>query len=395
MRRFIVCLLFGALLGIVFSLSFAQQNQITQKSDPEIEVLKRQILALKSQLQTVENVKKMELAAKLAEAQAKLAEANIKLINAEFGKFERDLRDSNDGWLMRWNAFFLGVLAVIGVVLWFWVKSLIADKVEKNLTGFKKAIAQVNTLRDQLGLLEEEYTASVLENFIDSPLEYENFHSEQIKGLREAILLQVINDEARRLEIRYKAAEVLVNRESTQLVSPLLGFMNSVVDLDLEDGPDFGSEQYLYGLARLFGQIGTLDVYQGLSKFLNRLLRENPRHKDLFLTQTVFSLANIGLKLGIGDSISILRRAIPNLNPPLLEYEALGELAEYFDMFSEPDGIKEILNNHLKDEMLGFKTLQKSVEDKCLELLENHAPDFVEEWKAQTATVDTENEESS
>ena len=92
-----------------------------QKSDPEIEALKKRISVLESKLQTVENVEKMELAAKLAEAQAKLA-------NAEFGKFERELRDSNDGWLMKWNAFFLGVLAVIGVALWFSVKSLIADR---------------------------------------------------------------------------------------------------------------------------------------------------------------------------------------------------------------------------------------------------------------------------
>ena len=74
---------------IVLPVSFAQQNQSAQKSNPEIETLKKRISALESKLQTVENVEKMELAAKLAEAQASLA-------NAKFGKFERELRDSNN-----------------------------------------------------------------------------------------------------------------------------------------------------------------------------------------------------------------------------------------------------------------------------------------------------------
>ena len=47
---------------------------------------------MEKQLQTVENVEKMDL-------QAKLADANAKLANTEFGKFERKLRDSNDDWL--------------------------------------------------------------------------------------------------------------------------------------------------------------------------------------------------------------------------------------------------------------------------------------------------------
>lgn len=92
MKAFTTCFLLVALLGIVFAVSFAQQNQNTQKPNPEIEVLKNRTSVLESKLQTVENVEKMELAAQLAEAQAKLR-------NADFGKFERELRDANDGWL--------------------------------------------------------------------------------------------------------------------------------------------------------------------------------------------------------------------------------------------------------------------------------------------------------
>ena len=139
MKSNIACLLLAVLSIIILPLLSAQQDQNSQRPDPEVAALKERILELESKLQTVENVEKMELAAKLAEANAKLA-------NAEFNKFERELRDSNDRWLMKWNAFFLGVLAVIGVALWFSVKSLIADRVEKSLNEFKETVDQVNTL---------------------------------------------------------------------------------------------------------------------------------------------------------------------------------------------------------------------------------------------------------
>lgn len=87
--------------------SFAQQNQISQKPNPEVEILK-------IQLQSVQN-EKIELTAKLLDAQAKLADANAKLANTEFGKFERELRNANDRWLRDWGLFFLTILAVVGV----------------------------------------------------------------------------------------------------------------------------------------------------------------------------------------------------------------------------------------------------------------------------------------
>ena len=96
MRKFIACLLLVALLGIISLLLPAQQNQNAQKSDPEIEVLEKRVSELEKQLRTVENVEKIDL-------QAKLAEANAKLVNADFGKFERGLKDSNDKWLREWS----------------------------------------------------------------------------------------------------------------------------------------------------------------------------------------------------------------------------------------------------------------------------------------------------
>ena len=166
MKKFITYLSLTILFIIGITFSFAQQNQNTQKSDPEVEVLKKRISELESKLQTVESVEKMELAAKLAEANAKLA-------NAEFGKFERELRDSNDEWLRSWIAFltilgvFVAILLGVSYVFWFWLRSradqLIADRVEKSLNGFKEAVDQVNTLKNQLRILRKEHAASMLE----------------------------------------------------------------------------------------------------------------------------------------------------------------------------------------------------------------------------------------
>ena len=144
MRQFIACLLLVALLGMIHPLLLAQQNQNPQKSDTEIEALKKRILELEKQLQIVENIEKMDL-------QTKLAEANAKLFNAEFSKFERGLRDSNDKWLREWSSWFLGIIAILVAILlgvsrvfWFWLRSkadgLIADEVKRNLDGFKEAV---------------------------------------------------------------------------------------------------------------------------------------------------------------------------------------------------------------------------------------------------------------
>ena len=92
MKEFIACLLLVALLGMISPPLPAQQNQNSQKANTQVEALEKRVSELEKQLQIVENVEKLDL-------QAQLAEANAKLANAEFSKFERDLRDSNDEWL--------------------------------------------------------------------------------------------------------------------------------------------------------------------------------------------------------------------------------------------------------------------------------------------------------
>ena len=145
MKKFIACLLLGVLLGMIPPLLFAQQSQNTQKSNPEIESLEKRVSELEEQLQAVENVEKMDL-------QTKLAEANTKLANVEFGKFRRELRDSNDEWLKRWSSWFVGVIGFfvlviggVGAVFWFWLRSradqLITDEVEKSIDRFKRHLS--------------------------------------------------------------------------------------------------------------------------------------------------------------------------------------------------------------------------------------------------------------
>ena len=409
MKKFITYLSLTILFIIGITFSFAQQNQNTQKSDPEVEVLKKRISELESKLQTVENVEKMELAAKLADAQAKLA-------NAEFGKLERELRDSNQKWLIGWIVFFLTVIAVVGTPLWLLLKSgvnriitnlksnadqLIANSVEKSLNGFKEAVDQVNVLKnelkeavgqvnilqDQIRILEREHAASVLENFMNTT--FTDFtYPQSIEALEEETLLQVFGDEKYRLPIREKAVEVLADRKSSQLVAPVLEFLNSIIDSDFDWQTSIVGERLPFRFLSFVGQIYTDEAHQGLKKFLNRLLTENPKHKHLCLAWTAFYLADIAIKLGLKDSVSLIKKVILDLDNPQQVPQVLNRLTEYFDTFNEPQGIKEILTNGLTDMM-------PDAENQCLELLQKHDPDFVEKWKAQKGTPNTQNEKSS
>ena len=167
-----------------------------------------------------------------------------------------------------------------------------------------------------------------------------------------------------------------VSRKSPRLVSPMLEFLNSVVDLDLDI--DY-SETRLLDCVSLLGHIYAPETCKGLTKFLNRLLTENPRHRDLLIAETVLSLTDVSAKSDVRDSVPILKRVVPHLKNSPRKSEALDELARYFDIFNEPAGIKEILYHH-------GTSLPSDVVDKCLELLQKHNPEFVEKWRAQNTT---------
>lgn len=392
MKVFVSCLIMGMLFGLTPHSVFAQHNQTPQQQAQEIENLKKRVSALEKQLQTVENVEKLDLQAKLAEANAKLTDAKVNLVNTEFEKFQRALRIDNLERMERWSLWFFGILAFIaaisGAAIWFFLKSLISDGVEKNLNGFKEGLAEVVTLKNEIGVLknqqmvlEREHTTATLEDFLYDSLWYEQNHPEQIKGLAEEALLEVFGDKGRIETIRYKAVEVLVARRSRQSVPPIFELLNSVVDSDAEF--DFETENNLRGFINFLGHLHTPDAYQGLKRFLNRLLTENPKHKDTFLMETVLAFGNAGIELDMRDSVSILKSAMTHFQHPASD--DLSALVVFFDRFKDSAGIKEILTKHVTSGM-------PEVREQCLTALEKCDSEFVEKWRTQNRT---ENADSS
>ncbi len=381
MKQFIVCLLLGALFGGIPPPIPGQQNQSSKHAAQEIQALKNRVSKLEKQLQIVENVEKLEL-------QAKLSEANTKLLNAEFGKFERGLRDSNDEWLIKWGIFILAIVSVVGVAFWFALKSLIANGVEKNLDGFKEAVGQVELMKNQLADLEEAVVYSMLERTfepdlgseLDYPRESKARREDNIKGFREETLVKVFHNEKYLLAVRHKAAEILA-RKSPPLISPAVNLLNLALDSDSETPPE--SEHQLRYYVYLLGKIHTAESCQALKGFLVRQLTEKPKHRDLFLTWTVFSLGLVSVRLDMKSVVPILKAAIPHMKQPYAESQALRDLAKHFDIFDEPEGIKEIMDHH-------GPSLPSEVIDRCLELLQKHDPAFVETWRTQNAQDNTE-----
>lgn len=387
MKIKIVVLILISLLGITVSASIAQQNQNVPKTDSEVE-------KLKIQFQTVKN-EKMEI-------ETKLAEANAKLINTDIDKLKGELREFNNDWLKAWTTWFwtiigifIAILLGVSYVFWYWLRSrtdkLIENEVEKSLNGFKDAVGNLNEIRNQLLILEEAYTYTVLQGFDHSYFWNQDLDFKEIRALREDTLLRILDDNTYLLSIRFKAVAVLAERKSPQLVSSTLRLLNTVVDSDL--GSDLYPESWLeiedsmQRLVSFIGQIHTQESYEELKKYLISLITNNPKNKDLFLTHTAFSLGWVSLKLNFGDSVSVLRLAIPHLQVGQSDINALKNFARHFDVFNDSEGIKEILTYHAADKI-------PELEEKCLELLEKHDPDFVKEWKSQKQTAKTENEES-
>ena len=371
------CLLLVMFIEMMPLLSSAQQNQNTQKSDTEIEALKKRVSELEKQLQTVENVEKLDL-------QAKLAEANTKLINADLEKFKQEFRLDNEERMRAWSYWFFGILGIIvvisGAAVWFSLKSLIASSVEKNLNGFKEAVEAQDVIKNQLGRLEKQSVASVLEGVIDYDLLDINHHPGHIKALREEALLQVFDDNETYYPILiYKAAEILAARRSPRLISPLLTRLNLVADSDIDVRYFYNvplSERLpkWYEAVKFLEYMHTPEAYQGLKRFLNYLLTDNPKGKNWFLRQTISSLVQVGLKLNMGDSASMLKKALSDLDNP--GHEVLSELVEYFDRFNEPASIKKILDNYLDDNPTNLTVPEAQLLDKCRELLQEHYPDL-------------------
>ncbi len=380
MKLNIVFFILIVLLGITVSVAIAQQNGDVPKTDKEVE-------KLKIQLQTVENEK--------MEAETKLAEANTKLINAEFGKFERELRDSNNKWLWGWTGFFVGIVAIIGIALWFSVKSLIVDRVEKSLNGFKDAVKKVEELRDQLRYLLRENAVAVLGDFSAGILVELDKHTKEVKALSKEVLMDVFNDKTRDLSYRWLAAEIFVAREYTDLVAPVLNFLKDIIksnDFDRIYIFPYDPQYHIRSLVYPIGKIHTQDTYKNLRNFIIFLQNENPKNKDSWIAWTAHSFASVSVALNKTDSTVILIESIPDWDfstqVPIQEKEALTDLIYNFNSLHVPNGIKAILTNSLTDNM-------PDVEEKCLELLQEHDPKFVREWKEEKKETNEENEENN
>ena len=416
MKAVIASLLFLALLGIRAPASFAQTDQNYQKLAQELDVLKKQFSAVQSQLQTVENTEKMKLL-------KELADAKTQLVNTEFEKFERNLKDSNDKWLFGWTSFFgliiAVTLAIIGVAFWFSVKSLIANRVENELKGFQKAVAevdvlknqtkksisqvyilknelkesigQVNILENKIRVLDKAHAVDVLQNFMGWDLNDEDSYPKQMKELSAETLLNVLDDVTISGYVRIRALEVLTRSQEPRLVSPALAYLNSIVDSHQDNGLTVDTVSRLRNIVDMLKYMPTQEAYEGLTKFFSRLLsREHSGLEDLAITVTAGSLALISRELKEIDSVSLLRKAVPHLRVSPEYDEGLKDIVELFGSFNEREGIKEILNNHFKDDMG-----TPDVEDRCLKLLENHEPEFVKDWRQQKANTNTGPEETS
>lgn len=251
--------------------------------------------------------------------------------------------------------------------------------------AFRQLKTAWELMRDRLREHEKRHTIFVLEFFKDEEKVYEYRQPPHIEALSEQALLDVFSNETSSLTVKYRAAMILLTvKKCTRFVPVCMEFLNFIVNAEL-DTEDFETRVEVANFAYLFMDLEIIKAYPEVKDFVNYLLTENPRHKDLFLDFALMSLASLSLKLNRGDAIPILKSNISRFGH--FPRHMLIEMSEYFDRFKDIAGSKEILTKHLTD-----KT--PDVETKCLALLQKHDPEFVKEWQAQKETADTQTEES-
>ena len=216
----------------------------------------------------------------------------------------------------------------------------------------------------------KEHAAGVLERFRDNSVSNEYSDSVKIEELQEEALLDVFRDQTRHPSIIEMAAEILARRQSSQLVSLLLEYLNSILDSYQDKELELYTASHLRHLVIFLRDIPTQEAYEGLTKFLNRLLlREPTEFKALLLTATASSFAWVSHELNKADWVSLLKTSFSHLG-------------------NEPETMKETLN--YLDETPG----ESYLEDYLLELLALDDPEFVTEWREGKESADTETEES-
>ena len=239
---------------------------------------------------------------------------------------------------------------------------------------------------DPFRSLRKKQVAFVLENFTRGEFYLEQFFHKKSATLPEQALLDVFCDGMSTLKLKYRAASILIHKQSARFVPVILEFVNSIVDADLYIQEDSETAEYITEFQYLIGRLTTPEAYEGIKKFLNRLLTENLKHYDIFIDGTIIALTNISHRLNRRDDIPLIKSALFHfISPP---NEGLISVAENFGAMNEPSFLKYILTQHVTNEM-------PDVEEVCLELLEELDPEFVKEWQAQKETANTQNEASS
>ena len=240
-------------------------------------------------------------------------------------------------------------------------------------------------MRDRLREREKHHAAFVLEFLKNDRIIYEYGCPPQIDALSEQALLDVFADEASSLTVKYRAALILLElKKCTRFVPIYMEFLNFIVnaELDMEDLDTYLEVEHF---ELLFFDLTTIGAYEEVKDFVNYLLTENPRHKNLFMYLAVMSLIDLSLGLNREDAIPILKSIISSIED--FSSCTLIGMAEYFEKFKDVAGIKAILTKHLTDET-------PDVETKCLALLQKHDPEFVKKWNAEKQNANTQNEES-
>lgn len=241
-------------------------------------------------------------------------------------------------------------------------------------------------MKEGLREREKQHTAFVLDFFKDEEKVYERSRPPQIEALSEQALSDVFCDETSSLKIKYRAALILlVLKKSTKFAPICLEFLKLMVNKEV-DKKDFEKWLDVVGFADLLLDLSIIEAYQEIKDFIHYLLTENPRHRNFFIDLAVLSLTNRIL-------LSNKREVIPILKSIMSHFQCFSSnhlmwMAECFDKFQDTVGIKDILTNHLTDEM-------PDVETQCLALLQKHDPDFVKQWKLKKESANTQNEKSS
>ena len=190
-------------------------------------------------------------------------------------------------------------------------------------------------------ILEEEQAAAMLENISDYVCE-NGAYAAKIKAISEETLLQIFENKKYSIKTKYGAVKMLAEQNSTRIVAPLLQFLNLFLNFKLDSEDDLPETAiYLSSFATYLGYIPTLETYEGLKKFLNRLLTENPGHQQVFLNSIIISLAHVSIELNIRDAIPLLRAAISHIAYPP-NTDDLRMMIRYFDDLNDPESIKKL-----------------------------------------------------